>query len=168
MLSPEEAFPQKIWRRIERKFVPEPNSGCWLWFGATVESGYGRYWFEGNIRPIHRLVYERCHQCDLPSDVFVCHRCDTPPCLNPEHLFQGRQVDNLADCIAKGRMPRGERAGRSKLTDSQVSAIIADLRPYRLIAREYGIHVEHVGALRRGVRRDPEKQFRRKARESVQ
>lgn len=162
MIAPEIAIPPKYWRRIERKFIPEPNSGCWLWFGCAHEGGYSRMMIEGHLRPVHRYIFERCHGCELPSDLFVCHRCDTPACINPDHLFVGTQLDNLADSVSKGRMHPGERNGRAKLTDAQAAAIVADPRRYKAIAAQYGIHVEHVGAIKRGARRAPGNLSRRK------
>lgn len=39
----------------------------------------------------------------IPDHHFVCHRCDVPACFNPAHLFVGTQIDNVRDCIQKGR-----------------------------------------------------------------
>ncbi len=39
----------------------------------------------------------------------VLHDCDIPLCVNPTHLFLGTQKDNVADCMAKGRIAAGER-----------------------------------------------------------
>jgi hypothetical protein len=33
----------------------------------------------------------------------ICHRCDNPVCVNPDHLFDGSQLENLLDCVRKGR-----------------------------------------------------------------
>lgn len=163
MIEPELAIPGKYWRRIERKFVPEPNSGCWLWFGCHHEAGYGRIMIDGYLRPAHRYVFECCYGVELPSEMFVCHKCDTPECINPAHLFVGTQAENIADCKQKGRMHPGEKNGRAKLSDAQYQAILSDPRPYKLIASDYRIHVEHVGSLKRGARRNPLTDPRRRA-----
>jgi hypothetical protein len=33
----------------------------------------------------------------------ICHKCDVRNCINPDHLFIGTQLDNIADMDAKGR-----------------------------------------------------------------
>ena len=38
-MKPRRRIPIK--ERFERLYVPEPNSGCWLWLGAVNRSGYG-------------------------------------------------------------------------------------------------------------------------------
>lgn len=37
------------------------------------------------------------------------HTCDNPPCVNPEHLIEGTQAQNLADAVRRGRIARGPR-----------------------------------------------------------
>lgn len=61
----------------------------------------------------------------------ACHRCDNPPCVNPEHIFLGTQVDNMRDMKEKGRRMgivavRGEQQGHSVLTASDVKQIRAE------------------------------------------
>ena len=72
----------------------------------------------------------------------VCHRCDRRACFNPDHLFIGTQADNIADAVAKGRMAKGERAGRAVLTEKailDIRARVAAGAVQRKLAMEYGV-----------------------------
>jgi hypothetical protein len=53
----------------------------------------------------HRLMFELFRDEPITDDDLCCHTCDNQvgPCINPDHLFLGTQLDNMADMIAKGR-----------------------------------------------------------------
>lgn len=94
--------------RFEDKFMPEPNSGCWLWFGCSSE-GYGQFNLHGKTFYAHRLAYE-LYKNPIPEEMQVLHKCDVPCCVNPDHLWLGSHVDNMADMARKGRN-KGPREG---------------------------------------------------------
>lgn len=102
--------------RFEQSYLPEPNSGCWLWDADTDNKGYGRIRDDGKVRLAHRVSLF-LNVGKFPTK-FVLHRCDTPCCVNPEHLYEGTQLDNMRDRSTRGRMAdqRGERSHRAKLT----------------------------------------------------
>lgn len=93
--------------RLLAGFIPEPNSGCWLWTRATNNQGYGLLWANGCLRLATRISHE-LHIGD-PGRLNVCHTCDTPACFNPDHLFLGTQKDNFADARSKGRLKGNRR-----------------------------------------------------------
>ena len=96
--------------RFETKYIPEPNSGCWLWIGGLVgKTGYG----EIHCRPhgvlrAHRVAWELYHN-PVPKGFYVLHRCDVPSCVNPDHLFLGTQLENMRDMRRKGRHIKAQK-----------------------------------------------------------
>lgn len=91
--------------RLLSRVTMVPIAGCWIFTGSLNEAGYGMIGIgrrgEGVDRA-HRITYR--HFCgEIPAGMFVCHRCDQPACCNPHHLFLGTNLDNVRDCIGKGR-----------------------------------------------------------------
>jgi hypothetical protein len=127
-------------RRLERFVERVPEAGCWLWLGATNESGYGRFSFGGRNSFAHRVSYE-LHIGAIPDGLWVLHRCDVPCCVNPAHFFLGTRSDNVSDAVAKNRLRprRGEENGRAKLTVNDVAFIRDSGLPARALAKLLGM-----------------------------
>lgn len=118
--------------RFEAKFMPEPNSGCFLWFGATVPDGYGSFGITTkHTMKAHRLAWQ-LYCGPIPVNAHVLHRCDNRACVNPDHLFLGDNDTNVADRVAKGRT-----AG--KLTQADDLEILNDTQTRRTIALKYNV-----------------------------
>lgn len=127
-------------------------SACQLWTGAPTSHGYGRTTINGREEKAHRLAYQM-HVGPIPEGLCVLHRCDNRMCVNPDHLFVGTKRDNARDAQAKGRNSRGERHGRSKLTEANVKAIrgrLAEGFSLSAVAAEFGVSKANVGHIRTG------------------
>jgi hypothetical protein len=96
-------YTSTLMQRFEEKYIPEPNSGCWIWLGATGPNGYARMFYNGrNDRASH--VSWLLHRETPIGTKHICHKCDVPSCVNPDHLFLGTHKDNCADKAIKGRV----------------------------------------------------------------
>ena len=93
----------RFWSKVKKV-----AGGCWEWAAyRNVDTGYGQFMWAakyGRNRPVnaHRVAWELTH--GDPGDLFVLHKCDNPPCVNPDHLFIGTQLDNMRDAARKGRL----------------------------------------------------------------
>lgn len=146
----------KIVARFESRFIPEPMSGCWLWFGACDARFYGKMNLGGGI-------YVKAHRLSFvlfkgPLSANACHHCDNPACVNPDHLFDGTRSENTLDSWRKGRRvhirtPMGEANNKAKLTAPKVIEIRARLAqgdPVARIALEHGVTVQSIYYVRHG------------------
>jgi hypothetical protein len=88
--------PDLIWRHVAK------GDGCWEWQAQRDKDGYGKFERLGGQYRAHRAVYELVYG-PIPPGIQVCHRCDNPPCVRPEHLFLGTNVENYWDSRVKGR-----------------------------------------------------------------
>ena len=107
------------------------SGGCLCWPFRKRADGYGTVYYEKRLWRVHRLAFKLTNG-RIYKALQVLHSCDNPPCFNPKHLFQGTQLDNMRDMIAKGRqficsgpnpLNAGSRNGNAKLTDEMVKSI---------------------------------------------
>lgn len=136
----------KNFKPFEMKYVPEPNSGCWLWTSGWDRDSYGI--MSGNVRA-NRASYEM-HIGPIPYGMHVCHKCDTPPCVNPSHLFLGTNEDNTKDRHAKGRTAKGSRNGYAILSESQVIEILSLDGPCKDVAELFNVSISTISHIRTG------------------
>jgi len=148
--------------KFAASYMPEPNSGCWLWLGAVDhKTGYGHFSStRSNITGAHRASWQ-LHKGAIPTGLCVCHKCDVRSCVNPDHLFLGTYSENMQDAARKGRMrwkqgesrnlPIGEKHHQSKLTAEQVREIRESRLSGISFARKFGVSNVTISRIRRGI-----------------
>lgn len=137
---------------FDNQYIPEPNSGCWIWIGALTARGYGHSIVDGKTIPAHRKSWLiNCGPID--DELHVLHRCDVRCCVNPNHLFLGTNQDNVDDKMGKGRHVAfpGETNGNAKLTEDDIRSIRVDLRPNTVIAEELGVSNVLISKIKRNL-----------------
>lgn len=134
-------------RRLESFYIPEPNSGCWLWDRRPHAHDYGIFHFRGKNVRAHRASWI-IHNGEIPEGLHVLHKCDNPACVNPKHLFLGTQIDNSADMIRKDRAPN-RKLSMKAANDIRVRRARGE-RPMHLAA-EYGVSTFTIRAVVRGA-----------------
>ena len=79
---PEIDLYDKFMSNVDKKEEDE----CWIWIGKKTKNGYGAY----------RLSYV-LFKGELKKGMCICHKCNNKGCVNPNHLYQGTQQDNIND-----------------------------------------------------------------------
>lgn len=143
-----------IEQRFERSYMPEPNSGCWLWTEEISGSwGYGRFHLSGIRVQAHRFSYEM-NFGKIPEGLVVCHRCDVPVCVNPDHLFIVTQKDNMRDRQAKGKYATAEKHHAAKLTTERAREIkdaLSGGESKKSLARKHGVSPKTIHNISTGL-----------------
>lgn len=134
---------------------------CWPWRGGKDKDGYGRLYANNQDLAAHRCALELKLGRSLADDQCALHDCDNPPCCNPDHLFEGTKLDNNKDCLAKGRICRGDRHPNAKLTDAQADEIRTVGSQYHRgvyseLARRFGVSERMVRYIVNGDKRVPQ------------
>lgn len=107
----------RFWERVLK------SDGCWEWTGIKHYKGYGEFTPLGHRKvKAHRYSYI-LHYGPISDEIQVLHKCDNPPCVRPDHLFLGTNLDNKIDSMQKGRHAKHERNGSAKVTMDQVEEI---------------------------------------------
>lgn len=122
---------------FERYYLPEPNTGCWLWVGSS-SGRYGSASIDGKNARAHIVSYEM-HVGPIPKGLILRHKCDQPFCVNPDHLVPGTQKENMQDKIDRGRNIVGSKCSQAKLDEEKVADILKSKSSGRYLASKYGV-----------------------------
>lgn len=85
----------QIIAQFERSYIPEPNSGCWLWLAGRDGRGYGSF----KQKKAHRFSYYM-HRGPVLEKLDLDHFCRNKCCINPDHLEPVTRRENTMRGLA--------------------------------------------------------------------
>ena len=113
-------------RFLNNTVPPENPEECWPWIGAINSGGYGNFNCKGVTEKAHRISY-RIFCGSIKDSNVIMHTCDNRRCVNPKHLIEGTQQENVLDMISKDRAKQshiGNKNGRAILSKQDIPRIL--------------------------------------------
>lgn len=138
---------------------PRDSHGCFIWPYARNKGGYGVIMRDFGNGPTGtnagRWLCEMIHG-PAPADGqtwVAAHGCGRgrQGCVTPEHLAWRTHIENEFDRMRHGKIRRGERNNKAKLTEADVRAILLDRRIAAEIAHDYGVSHTAVSNIKSGA-----------------
>ena len=157
MTSHTNALPRPVRNKPAQEYARvlahPPTDQCITWGRAKDQKGYAiRYSKKHGTQLVHRQVAMDLLG-DPPADKpLALHRCGNGHlgCVNIAHLKWGNHKENEADKIQHCTSNRGERHGKSKLTEAQVIYIYLSRDKQRVMARKFGLSPRTIRKIRYG------------------
>jgi hypothetical protein len=122
---------------------------CMLWKGGKSSAGYGYYTVNKKNWRVHRLSYYLAHN-QIDDKLVIRHLCNNKLCVNPEHLAEGTQKENIQDQITAGTFVYGEKNGRAKLCSQNVIDIRESKDLLSVLSQRYDVSVALISRIKLG------------------
>lgn len=123
--------------------LPYTGSECINWPFGRDDKGYGRFYFNGASKHVHRVVCEQTNGSPPNKTYEAAHSCGNGHlgCVTPSHISWKTSKENAADRIEHGTSLHGERHPNSKLADNEIREIrsLRGSLPQRVIAERFGV-----------------------------
>jgi len=97
-MTTRKSIADRFWSKVHK------TDTCWLWTAAIDKRGYGRFRADEKVEFAHRVSFLLAHG-HYPEHQAL-HACDVPLCVNPAHIYDGTQKENIQDSIRRNRNPQ--------------------------------------------------------------
>ena len=127
------------------------KDGCWECTShVSTNNGYFRIMIDGKLIRLHRYMYEQ-EFGSIKNGNMIRHTCDNIKCINPNHLLEGTNADNMKDKVERGRSIKGVDVAISKLSEQQVLEIFNNhVDSNSALGRKYKVSGNNIRAIRIG------------------
>lgn len=107
----------------KKDYFENSNSiNCWIWNAFRDRDGYGVF---RKFRA-HRVSYYFKHK-HIDDCLLIGHVCNNPNCVNPNHLIQITNQENMNYMVESGRSASGEKHARSNLNEIIIQEILLNI-----------------------------------------
>ena len=141
----------RFWIKVETGDEDE----CWNWTASKTTDGYGRFRYLDKIVRAHRFSYQLKHNKLIDDCMCILHSCNNPSCVNPSHLSEGTNDENMEYMVKTGQSCRGSNVNTSKLNKEQVDEIrhkyANTTTSYNKLAKEYCVHKSAIANIIKGI-----------------
>ena len=152
--TPEE-FRAWFYEQVELAQAPYPElqGDCMLWNRSLNGVGYGKVTKPGprkQTQTCHTLSWEMYYGRERDSNLGISHLCNQRACVQPLHLAQESQKDNLAYAVKSGTRGRGARGELNEEQVRGIRAFVASGKTRKEAAAHFGVSYNMVKDLIRG------------------
>lgn len=102
---------QRFWEKVA---ISNPEE-CWIWLASGRP--YGNFWDGNRQVGAHQFALTLKLGRPLREGFCALHSCDKQLCVNPDHLFEGTNLDNSRDMVQKGRKEKGTQVYGSVINE---------------------------------------------------
>lgn len=135
-----------------RQHVGHRGDQCLLWPYRTVPTGYGLAVIGGVQKRASRWMCVLAHGNPPTPHHEAAHSCGVARCVNPRHLRWATPKENCADKEIHGTDNKGERSGKTDLTEAEVLAIRRAPPDLKALVQRYGVSKGCISKIRSGQR----------------
>lgn len=94
---------RRFWLYVD---IQVEEDRCWLWTGGLNENGYGSFRLGQTHVKAHKFSSVIASRTDWPAGIVSRHSCDNKPCVRPDHILRGTQLQNVQDSFDRGKRIR--------------------------------------------------------------